>query len=110
MHRICQDYEEDLYFLNIPLEVFVSANDLILHGKYTAAQAANMFNFSQGELDDWNLLVGRVAAYSNTINTNGRDRAVGAIRSMLVLYECKDDYPVSGYTTPDEVWTNLLTI
>lgn len=109
-HRICQDYEGDLYALNIPLHAFVSACKLILAGIYTSAQVSAFFGLSAGEQTDWDSVVGRVTAYSNTINTNSRDRAIGAIESTLMLYELRQDYPVTGYTTPDEVWSRLMVI
>lgn len=109
-HRICQDYAGDLSNLNIPIHAFVSACKLILHGVYTSAQVSSYFNLSTGEQADWDTIVARVTAYSNTLNSNGRDRAIGAIEATLMLYELRQDYPVAGYNTADEVWARLMVI
>lgn len=107
MHRICQDYEGDLSIYNIPINRFNGAMVGLLAGKFTTLQITNFFQFSQGELDDWNILVGRITAYSNTINTNMRDRVVEFARTVLVFYE---DGGIIGFETPDEVWNWLITL
>lgn len=106
MHRICQDYEGDLYNLNIPINRFWGACVLLLGGYITSTQIIARFQFSSGEEADWNDLVNIFLAKSNTGNTNPRDRAVEAMRTILVFYE--DGEP--DFSTPEQVWTWLMAL
>lgn len=45
MHRICQDYEGDLSYLNIPINRFNGAMVGLLAGKFTTAQVVTFFFF-----------------------------------------------------------------
>ena len=106
-HRICQDYENELYTLNIPINRFNGAMVGILAGKFTTQQVTDFFSFSQGELDDWNTMIARITAQSNTVNTNMRDRLVEFARTVLIFYE---DGGIPGFETPDDVWGWLSTL
>lgn len=107
VHRICQDYDGDLSVLNIPINRFHGACVGLLGGYLTSAQIVSFFSMSAGEQADWDALVARVTAKSNTINTNARDRCVEWIRTILVFYE---DGGIPTFTTPDEVWSWITAI
>lgn len=105
--RICQVYEGDEGNLNIPINRFHGACVGLLGGYLTSAQVVSFFAMSAGEETDWNALVARVTAKSNTVNTNARDRCVEWIRTILVFYE---DGGIPSFETPDEVWNWLMAI
>lgn len=105
--RICQIYDGDESIWNIPINQFYGACVGILGGYLTSAAVIAYLQFSAQEETDWNALVARVIAYSNTGNTNPRDRAVEWIRTILNWYE---DGSIDAFNTPDKVWSWLMAI
>lgn len=105
--RICQVYEFEEAVWNIPIEKFYGACIGILGGYLTTAQVVSYFALSAQEEQDWNDLIARFTAKSNTGNTNPRDRAVLWLKTILSWYEIGG---IPTFGTPDEVWNWMMAI
>jgi len=108
MHRICQDYEDDLSNLNIPIHDFIGAASGILGGYISNQTVLAQINpvLSAQEEQDWNDLLARMTSKDNTSNVNARDRALLWWQTILMWYELRNK---QAFSTPEQVWNWLIT-
>lgn len=105
--RICQIYDGDESIWNISINQFKAGLYGILHGAVTEQTVVGYWALSVQEEADWDLLIARIIAYSNTGNTNMRDRSINWAVAILNLYE---EQQVDAFNTPDKVWTWMMQI
>jgi len=105
--RICQTYDGDESVWNISINQFKAGLYGLLGAYITEQTLVGYWALDAGEEADWDLIVARIVARSNTVNTNLRDRAINWAVAILNLYE---EGQVDAFNTPDKVWTWMMQI
>lgn len=104
-NRLCQVDDDNAR--QIALSPFVGALITILDGKHTTTQVKNFYNMTATDKAGFNALIARVNARSTL---EEKTLAILHIGTILNFWEQNNDYPITGYTTPDEIEARLLEI